>query len=77
MSRGGLLVGDKFTSIKKIQDVKENLVKTEAVQNMGDIRSKVGSVISKTLGYYLYPEMCRVKVRLVRIKREQNRKYQI
>ena len=53
-------MGDKFTSIKKIQDVKENLVKTEAVQNMGDIRSKVGSVISKTLGYYLYPELCRV-----------------
>jgi len=39
-SKGGLLVGDKFTSVKRIQDVKENLVKTEAVQNMGDIRSK-------------------------------------
>jgi len=39
-SKSGLLVGDKFTSVKKIQDVKENTVTTEAATNMGDIRSK-------------------------------------
>ena len=38
---GGVLVGDKFTSTKKINDVRENLVKTEAMQDLGDIRSKV------------------------------------
>jgi len=37
---GGVLVGDKFTSTKKINDVRENLVKTEAMQDLGDIRSK-------------------------------------
>ena len=39
---GGVLVGDKFTSTKKINDVRENLVKTEAMQDLGNIRSKVG-----------------------------------
>jgi hypothetical protein len=39
---GGVLVGDKFTSVKKINDVKENLVKTEAMQDLGNLRSKVG-----------------------------------
>jgi hypothetical protein len=37
---GGLLVGDKFTSVKKTQDVRENEVRTEAVQNMGDIANR-------------------------------------
>ena len=39
---GGVLVGDKFTSVKKVNDVRENLVKTEAMQNLGDIRNRVG-----------------------------------
>ena len=38
---GGVLVGDKFTSRKKTNDVRENLVKTEAMQDLGNIRSKV------------------------------------
>lgn len=38
---GNVLVGDKFTRVKKINDVTESLVKTEALQNLGDIRSKV------------------------------------
>jgi len=37
---GNVLVGDKFTRVKKINDVTESLVKTEALQNLGDIRSK-------------------------------------
>jgi len=44
---GGVLVGDKFTSRKKINDVRENLVKTEAMQDLGDIRSKD---VKKVLG---------------------------
>merc|ERR1719309_1157474 len=32
---GGVLVGDKFTRVKKINDVRENLVKTEAMHNLG------------------------------------------
>ena len=39
---GGVLVGDKFTRVKKINDVRENLVKTAAMQNIGDIATKVG-----------------------------------
>ena len=39
---GGVLVGDKFTSVKKVNDIRENLVKTEAMQNLGDIRNRVG-----------------------------------
>ena len=39
---GGVLVGDKFTSTKKINDVRENLVKTEAMQDLGNIRTRVG-----------------------------------
>merc|ERR1719193_2813057 len=39
-SRSGMLVGDKLTSVKKIQDVKENMMKTEACQHMGDIKPK-------------------------------------
>ena len=38
---GGVLVGDKFTSTKKVNDVRENLVKTEALQDLGNLRSKV------------------------------------
>ena len=34
---GNVLVGDKFTRVKKINDVTESLVKTEALQNLGDI----------------------------------------
>jgi len=45
---GGVLVGDKFTRVKKINDVRENLVKTEAMHNLGDIASKdVKKVIVK------------------------------
>ena len=40
-TNGSVLVGDKFTRVKKINDVTESLVKTEALQNIGDIRSKV------------------------------------
>jgi len=36
-TKGGVLLGDKFTSVKKINDVRENCVRTEAVQNLGDI----------------------------------------
>ena len=43
---GGVLVGDKFTSRKKTNDVRENLVKTEAMQDLGNIRSKVGTFIA-------------------------------
>lgn len=39
-SRSGMLVGDKLTSVKKVQDVKENMMKTEACQHMGDIKPK-------------------------------------
>ena len=39
---GSVLVGDKFTRVKKVNDVTESLVKTEALQNLGDIRSRVG-----------------------------------
>ena len=38
---GSVLVGDKFTRVKKVNDVTESLVKTEALQNLGDIRSRV------------------------------------
>ena len=38
---GSVLVGDKFTRGKKTNDVTESLVKTEALQNLGDIRSRV------------------------------------
>merc|ERR1719445_835909 len=37
---GSVLVGDKFTRVKKVNDVTESLVKTEALQNLGDIRSR-------------------------------------
>ena len=40
---GSVLVGDKFTRVKKINDVTESLVKTEALQNIGDIKSKVSN----------------------------------
>ena len=40
-TRGSTLVGDKFTRVKKINDVTESLVKTEALQNLGDIKSRV------------------------------------
>jgi len=46
-TKGGVLLGDKFTSVKKINDVKENTVRTEAVQNLGDITSRD---IKKVLG---------------------------
>ena len=39
---GGVLVGDKFTRVKKINDVRENLVKTEAMQHIGNIATRVG-----------------------------------
>ncbi|XP_023328470.1 uncharacterized protein LOC111701421 [Eurytemora carolleeae] len=73
-SKGGLLVGDKFTSIKKIQDIKENVVKTEAVQDMGDIRSKdVARVLKEKedLRKYLRPKETTALVvpRLVQNKR--------
>ena len=41
-TRGGVLVGDKFTRVKKINDVRENLVKTEAMQHIGNIATRVG-----------------------------------
>ena len=45
---GGLLVGDKFTSVKKVRDIKEDVVQTEAVQNMGDIANRdVDKVMKK------------------------------
>ena len=43
---GSVLVGDKFTRVKKINDVTESLVKTEALQNIGDIKSKVSNYIN-------------------------------
>ena len=43
-TNGSVLVGDKFTRVKKINDVTESLVKTEALQNLGDIKSKVSIV---------------------------------
>merc|ERR1719309_1450080 len=46
-TKGGVLVGDKFTSVKKINDVKENCVRTEAVQDLGDIAPRH---IKKVLG---------------------------
>ena len=39
---GGVLVGDKFSRVKKITDVREHLVKTAAMQNIGDIATRVG-----------------------------------
>ena len=38
---GGMMVGDKMTRVKRIKDVRESLVKTEAVQAIGDISRKV------------------------------------
>ena len=38
---GGVLVGDKFTRVKKINDVRENLVKTQAMQHIGNIATRV------------------------------------
>ena len=38
---GGVLVGDKFTRVKKTNDVRESLVKTEAMQSLGDISNRV------------------------------------
>ena len=38
---GGVNLGDKFTSVKTTKDVKENVTRTEAVQNIGNIRSRV------------------------------------
>ena len=40
MHEGGH-VGDKFSTIKTTTDVKENVKRTEAVQNIGNIRSRV------------------------------------
>ena len=40
-TKGGVLIGDKFTSVKKINDIRENCVRTEAVQNLGDIAPRV------------------------------------
>ena len=37
----GALVGDKFTTVKTTKDIKENVTRTEAVQNIGNIRSRV------------------------------------
>ena len=34
---------DKVTSVKNIKDIKENLIKTEAVQSIGNIARKVRS----------------------------------
>ena len=40
---GGVLVGDKFTRVKKTNDVRESLVKTEAMQSLGNISNRVSS----------------------------------
>ena len=40
-TKGGFLIGDNFTSVKKINDIRENCVRTEAVQNLGDIAPRV------------------------------------
>ena len=45
--KGGVLIGDKFTSVKKINDIRENCVRTEAVQNLGDIAPRVSASHSK------------------------------
>ena len=34
-------IGDKFRTIKTTKDIKENVTRTEAVQNIGNIRSRV------------------------------------
>ena len=53
---GGVLVGDKFTSTKKINDVRENLVKTEAMQDLGNIRTMVGK--GNTLSTLIVIKLC-------------------
>ena len=37
----GVHVGDKFSTIKTTKDIKENVRRTEAVQNIGNIHSRV------------------------------------
>ena len=37
----GVHIGDKFRTVKTTKDVKENVTRTEAVQNIGNIRSRV------------------------------------
>ena len=39
----GTHIGDKFTSVKTTKDVTENIRKTEAVQNIGNIRARVSN----------------------------------
>ena len=39
----GVHIGDKFRTVKTTKDVKENVTRTEAVQNIGNIRSRVSS----------------------------------
>lgn len=38
-------IGDKVTTLKTTKDVKENVTKTEASQNMGSIANRVSSVL--------------------------------
>jgi len=52
----GTHIGDKFTSVKTTKDVTENIRKTEAVQNIGNIRArevKDALADKKNLGKYL------------------------
>jgi hypothetical protein len=55
---GGVLVGDKFTSRKKTNDVRENLVKTEAMQDLGNIRSKVRIYFAISLENHIPLKSC-------------------
>ena len=38
-------IGDKVTTLRTTKDVKENVTKTEASQNMGSIANRVSSVL--------------------------------
>ena len=55
---GGVLVGDKFTSRKKTNEVRENLVKTEAMQDLGNIRSKVRIYFAIRLENHIQLKSC-------------------
>ena len=45
----GAHVGDTFSTIKTTKDIKENLTRTEAVQNIGNIRSRVSVLTQSSL----------------------------
>ena len=42
---GDMNIGDRVTTLKTVRDVKENVTKTEAAQNIGTIASRVSGIL--------------------------------